>query len=333
LQNRPPKTGTITTGLADLPVLALSPSTDGAVLNLLVGAYPNQGLFNTGGITSYPEGSAAPKVFEAGLPVTWLAISPDDQTLYSANASGISAVSTSAGAVTSQMLPGVNVVAVAASSDGSTLYALSAASSSFTVLNSSTGAVEHSVPIPVCTGASTGSIALEPVGGWAFVMLNFGSVVPINLTTFTAGAPLPQTSGSALAVSPFGAYLYAGSGNSVVVINLVTGKAVTTIPIAASSIAFSPNGKWAYLAGTSNLNNQQGVGVVDTSTLSLATFVPLANAGGSGESIAVSQDGLFIYVGAATQTQPQPPVVVAVVNALTLKVAQYLLASPPFVVH
>jgi hypothetical protein len=327
------KTGTITTELADLPVLALSPSMNGTVLNLLVGAYPSRGLFNTGGVISYPEGSAAPKVFEAGLPVTWLAISPDDETLYSANANGISVVSTATGTVTSQMLPGANVVAVAVSSDGSTLYALSAAASSFTVLNSSTGAVEGAVTIPPCSGASTGSIALEPVGGWAFVMLNCGSVVPINLTTLTAGLPLPHTSGSALAVSPRGAYLYAGAGSSVVVINLTTGQVAATIPMTASSIAFSPSGKWAYLVGTSTSNNEQGMGVVDTSTLSLATFVPLANAGGLGESIAVSRDGLFIYVGAATQTQPQPPVQVAVVNALTLKVAQYLLSSPPFLAH
>lgn len=99
----------------------------------------------------------------------------------------------------------------------------------------------------------------------------------------------------------------------------------------ASSIAFSPSGKWAYIAGTSN--GQPGLGVVDTSTFSLATFVPVANAGGLGQSIAVSQDGLFIYVGAATQAQPQPPVGVPIVNALTLKLSQYLLASPPFLVH
>ena len=281
------------------------------------------GAFNSGGIISYQEGKTVPKVFETGRSTFWLALSPDDQTLYSATQNGITAVSTATGTVTSQMLPGVNVYAVAVSFDGSTLYALSP-SGSFTVLNSSSGAIKGSVAIPSCNQYG-GSIALEPAGGWAFVMLNCGSAIPINLTTLTASAPMANTSGSALAVTPSGAYLYAGAGNSVSVIDLATSQVAGTIPFVASSVAFSPNGKWAYLAGT-NSSNQTGIGVVNTSTMQLATFAPVTGgAGGGGESIAVSSDGLLIYVGSSDP--------VTVVNAVTLKVVQSLNASAPFVVH
>ena len=95
----------------------------------------------------------------------------------------------------------------------------------------------------------------------------------------------------ALAVNPKSGYLYvsSSSGSSVEVIDVATKQTIGTIPITANSIAFSPDGTTAYIAGAQN--GVGGVAVVDTSTLAVTDFIAGAGGGGA-ESIAVTPDGL-----------------------------------------
>src|ERR1022692_4935858 len=105
----------------------------------------------SGVVAAAEGGTAASKLFDVGVTSSWLAVSPNGQTLYSAGENGVWALSTSTGEVTSKFLDGVNVAAVAVSHDGSTLYALSADSFSLAIVNATTGAVESSIAIPKCS--------------------------------------------------------------------------------------------------------------------------------------------------------------------------------------
>lgn len=84
-------------------------------------------------------------------------------------------------------------------------------------------------------------------------------------------------------------YVSSSSGSSVEVIDVATKQTIGTIPITANSIAFSPDGTTAYIAGAQN--GVGGVAVVDTSTLAVTDFIAGAG-GGAAESIAVTPDGL-----------------------------------------
>jgi len=229
--------------------------------------------------------------------------------------------------VTSKLLNGLNVAAVAVSPNGGTLYALSSESLSFTIANTSTGAVENTIALPKCNSGSVvaSSIAISPTGEFAFVIVNSvvygscGSVVPINLMTQQVATPFPGPTGSALAVSPTTGDVWASAGSSIDVIDVSTNQLVGTIPIAASAIVFSPDGTKAYAAGSQN--GVSGTAVVDTSSLAVISFIPGTTSSG-GQSIAVTPDGLLIYVAGG-----------AVIYSQSLQVVGQFGLGPPVVIH
>ena len=61
--------------------------------------------------------------------------------------------------------------------------------------------------------------------------------------------------------------------------------------------------------------------MVNTSTLAIANFISVLNAGNRSESIAITRNGLFNYVGRTALVARQSAQVVAVVDTLTFKVA------------
>jgi len=323
LQTVDAKTGNITTQFSGVPVYGGSLSQDGKVIYLFL----NSGS----GVIAFQEGSRISKALELQQSSAWLAVSPHGGTVYTANHSGgVSAVSMQTGAV-SQLLPGLGVEAVAVSPDGGRLYAFSAGFA-FTIVNAASGAAENTITLPSCTDVTSGSIAMDPTGSWAFVTESpCGSVVPINLKIEKAETPLSGTSGTGLAVSPDGTRLYASAGGSVDAIDLATKKVIGTIPVTATAIVVSPDGSLAYISGTQN--GTAGVAVVDTSTLAVSHFIPVANAGGGGESIGITQDGSYVYVGVTSTTGNQVTQTVAVINTQTLQVVGNVLSGPPFVIH
>jgi hypothetical protein len=322
LQTLDVQTGAITTVVSGEAIYAAALSANGTVLYLVLGDGDN-----SGGIISFPEGTdTASKIFEIGQPSSWLAAAPNGQTLYSANPNGVSAVSLATGTISSQMLTGVNTASVAVSADGATLYAVSTKTSSLTVIDASTGTVENTVTVSNCSGDSSGSIALTPNGGWAFVGL-CGSVIPINLTSMQAEKAISGTNGTAIAINPEGTRLYASTGDSTAVIALETQQLIGTIPIAGSAIAFGPRGGQAYIAGTQN--KISGLAAIDTTSLAVTSFTPLTGTTG-GESIGVTADGSSVYLVVSTVTTSP---VVAVVDTQTMQVVDYLMSGSPFVIE
>jgi DNA-binding beta-propeller fold protein YncE len=301
-------TGTVTTAIPGEDIWQALLSPNGKEIYLILG--------NGAGVFALQEGSiTGQKLGDVGEPPTWLAVSPDGGTLYSAGQNGVWAGSTVTGQPTLKMLPGVSVAAFAVSSKRERLYALSTellantgqvTSVDFMVVNTSTGAIETTIPLPTACYTlinSPGSIAISLDGSEAYVLLDFCSTqaVAIDLNTKTVSGQIHGTSGSGLAVNPKDGYLYVSAGGSVEVLYMATNQVVGTIPLTANAIAFSPDGTVAYIAGSQS--GVGGVGVVDTSTFAVTDFIPGANGGGgqygegAGQSIAVTPDGNFIYVG------------------------------------
>ncbi|HUE24517.1 MAG TPA: hypothetical protein VMQ86_22730 [Bryobacteraceae bacterium] len=146
--------------------------------------------------------------------------------------------------------------------------------------------------------------------------------VAIDLQTRAVTGRIASTEGPALAVNPTSGYLYVSSSSgSVEVINVSTNQTIGTIPISANSIAFSPDGTTAYIAGS-----QAGVGgvaVVDASTLAVTDFIAGANGSGA-ESIAVTPDGTYVYVGGSPGR---------VISTQTLQVVGQFQSSGPIAIY
>jgi DNA-binding beta-propeller fold protein YncE len=278
------------------------------------------------GVLSFAEGTSSPTtLYNAGGFQNWLAVSPRGDVLYSADEDGVWAISTATGKLVSNLLEGTTINAIAASPNDDRLYALDANSFSFLTVNAATGAIENTIALPQCTSGYilSGSLAINAAGTLAYAIVNpCGQVVAIDLRKQKIIGSIPGTNGPGLGVNPANGYIWAGTGtqaSSVEVFDLATQTVIGTVPLAASSIAFSPDGGTAYIAGAQN--NVNGVGVVDTSTLAVTAFIP-GNGGGSGQSIAVTPDGTFIYVGGGD-----------VINAQTLQVVGPFGASAPVVIH
>jgi streptogramin lyase len=269
------------------------------------------------------------KVFGIGGQPTWLAVSPDGGTMYSVGWSGgLWAISTATGDVTAQRLQTVDWIgAMAVSPDGQTLYASALSPNALYFVDAATGVIENSVALPACTANVYGSaMAVSPQGSQLYVV-QCGVTAAIDTKTATMVAQIPGTAGYGMAISPKGDVVYVTAGSQVDVVDTATNAVTGAIPIAASSIAFSPDGSKAY--AMSGQNNVSGVVVVDTATLAVTGFVPDINPYGGccysqGESIAVTADGKFVYAGANPG---------AVINAKTLAVVGRFEAGGPIVAH
>ncbi|MGA2739762.1 MAG: YncE family protein [Bryobacteraceae bacterium] len=312
-------TGSITTELQNEPISYFFLSPKGNEIYLILEANHE--------VMSLPEGSTVGTYLSLGQvdtcsvrcdPYYWLAVSPDGETLYVGSNVGVIAVSTPGAAAPFLLVPDSYVGAVAVSPDGSALYVFSASSSYFQIVNAATGAVENTISTPGCFN---GSIALDVSANYAYLGSGCGPVLPINLTTQTAEPAIPGTYGTALAVNPKGTYLLASAdyGNSVAAVNTATGRQIGSIPIAANGIVFSPDGTKAWIAGVQS--GISGVAVVDSSTLTITNFIA-GGSGGGGESIAITPDGRFVYVGGGD-----------VIYTPTLEVVGSLSAGPPIVIH
>lgn len=278
------------------------------------------------GVLSFAEGANSPAaLYNVGGFPYWLAVSPGGDVLYSADADGVWAVSTATGKLVSNLLAGTTINAIAASPKEDRLYALDAGSFSFLTVDAATGAIANTIALPQCTSGYilSGSMAINVAGNLAYAIVNpCGQVVAIDLQKQKIVGSIPGTNGPGLGVNPANGYIWAGTGtqaSSVEVYDLATKTVIGTVPLAANSIAFSPDGGTAYIAGAQN--NVNGVGVVDTSTLAVTAFIP-GTGGGSGQSIAVTPDGTLIYVGGGD-----------IINAQTLEVVGAFGASAPVAIH
>ena len=110
--------------------------------------------------------------------------------------------------------------------------------------------------IAVGPGGRTAYVDTSPVVGGT----PHDEVVPINLVTQRAGAPiaLPGTGGThAIVVSPDGTTVWAASGSSVVPVDVGTGRAGTPVRVPSagtvSSLVFDPSGSTLYALGNASV--------------------------------------------------------------------------------
>jgi len=329
-------TGIVKSVITGEPISATYLSPDGKTVHVFLGNGFTGNVDDSDGVIAFREGSTAGKVLAVGQPSSWLALSANGEILYSAGPNGVWSVSTATGQVLSKMAAALNVAAVAVSPHGSTLYAFSTQSSSFTILNAFSGTVEKTILLPSCTSGPLGSIALTLAGDHAFVN-SCGSVLSIDLATQLLEPGFPGLTGPGLAVSPSGRFLYAAAGTSVDVFSISTKQQAGTIAMTANAIVFSPDGTQAYIAGSQN--GVRGVGVIDTSTLAILDFVnggqPCYFGCGAegGESISITPDGRFLSVASATNIESRGSAVIKVIDTQSLQVVAQLISGAPIVTH
>ena len=156
---------------------------------------------------------------------------------------------------------------------------------------------------PIRLTSDPTAIAITPDGLSAYVTTVAGTVMPINLTTDTAGAPIPVGDDPvAIAITPNGKTAYVVNGvddpgtGTVIPVDLATGEPGKPIPAGDDpvAIAITPNGKTAYVVnGVIN-----GLGGGTLTPIALGTDTPGAPipVGGNPVAIAITLDGKSAYV-------------------------------------
>lgn len=177
-----------------------------------------------------------------------IAITPDGTRAYvsNSNSNDVSVIALASGAVIGGTIPvGASPNGVAITPDGTRAYVTNRIGDSVSVIDVASGAVVATIPL----GAEPIAIAITPDGSRAYVPTRFGSasdVIPIDLTTNTAGAPIPLSGFlEDIAITPDGsrAYVPGGSPDLVTPIDLGTNTALSgfSVNFRPESVAVVPN--------------------------------------------------------------------------------------------
>lgn len=210
-------------------------------------------------------------------------------------------VDTNSNAVLSTIHVGSVPIAIAITPDLTKVYVVNQASSTVSVISTSTNTVIATITIATA-GTAAYNIAITPDGTKAYVT-NFSTntISVINTSTNTVSTTITVTGPVAVAFTPDSSKAYVasqpGTGDaSVVIINVAT-SSVTGSPIAvsgtAADITISPDGTKVYFLN--NLPVTFSVIVISTSTNTVTGTISLS--GGSGPSrIDVTPDGSKAYI-------------------------------------
>jgi DNA-binding beta-propeller fold protein YncE len=264
-------------------------------------------------------GAVSQRIKVVGKYADAIAITPDDQTAYTASFTDntVTPYDLAQGTAGTPINVGAEPRAIAITPDGRTMYVLSKASaqssqSEVTPITIATG--KAGPPIPV--GKNSVQMAISPDGKTLLVAngeqdtVSDGSVTLIDTATNTAGKPLAigHVSAAGAAFSPGGqtAYVVNSGTGTLVPIDLATQTAGKPIRVSVLenpggpsadplAVAITPDGKTAYVL-TPSLDPQHSsvVTPVDTATGTAGKPIPVP---GMAESIAVSPDGQTVYVG------------------------------------
>ncbi len=181
-------------------------------------------------------------------------LSPDGKFLYSTNFDGISKIDLATNTIVGSVVTGQLVIGIALTSDGATAYTADNGTGTVSVVDTATMTVTTTLPIAPQAATTTPD----------------GSAIWVSSNIF---------------VPPFPAVMYVIDPTTNTFTNFPLGHGSS----APSSIAFTPNGAFAYLANFSaNL-----VSVIDTAT---QTEVATITAGNRPFYVAVTPDGAFAYV-------------------------------------
>jgi YVTN family beta-propeller protein len=160
--------------------------------------------------------------------------------------------------------------------------------------------VTNTVTATVTVGNNPQGLAASPDGSLVYVTNandNTVSVIGTATNTVIATVPVGNTP-EAVAVSPNGGFAYVANygDNTVSVISTTTNAIVTTVTLPASDIhpygiVFAPGGRFAYVVET------ESVSVIATASNTVATTIPaVPQAGNDGPGVAISPNGLNLYV-------------------------------------
>jgi LPXTG-motif cell wall-anchored protein len=194
--------------------------------------------------------------------------------------------------LTALALGGVLAPAASAATTPPDYTIVEAATSGSWAINNATGAVGPSA------GGAAG-VAISPNGKTEY-LLQGGGLTPVTLSTGTIGTSIPVGSGAdGLAISPDGtlAYVTNNGPKTVTPVPLPGGPAGTPIAVTTPAnlgVAFTPDGKFAYVVGDNAAITTSSVTPINVATGQALPAIPLANLAGGG--IKISPDGKTAYV-------------------------------------
>jgi DNA-binding beta-propeller fold protein YncE len=273
-------------------------------------------------------GTVSQRIKVVGKYADAIAITPDDQTAYTASFTGntVTPYDLAQGTAGTPINVGVEPRAIVITPDGRTMYVLSKASahSSQSEVTPITIATGQAGP-PILVGGDSVQMAISPDAKTLLVAnseqdtVSDGSVTLIDTATNTAGKPLAigHVSAAGAAFSPDGqtAYVVNSDAGTLVPIDLATQTAGKPIRVSVLenpggpsadplAVAITPDGKTAYVL-TPSLDPQHSsvVTPVDTAAGTAGKPIPVP---GMAESIAVSPDGQTVYVGGYRPGQLTP---------------------------
>jgi len=197
-------------------------------------------------------------------------------------------------------------------------------------VNTKTNSIIATISLPGALGflgneGAAQVIAFSPSGELAFVVSSGGGVnstlyvINTASNTVVSSASFGSTFLLSVAVSANGNTVYLGSSNGIIVVNANTLATITTIDPEAYifDVAISPNGSTLYASDNSGLlGGTSGVDVVNTSTNTVTTTVPLPFTPSFVTGIGVTPDGQQVYVEEFTLTNPSNSTV-TVINTAT----------------
>ncbi len=213
---------------------------------------------------------------------------------------------------------------IAVSPSGKLVYVADSNTSGYSVSNIGViNATSNRLVSAVYAGVGASEVVFSPSGATAYALNNACNVAVVNVSTQEVTNLIQYCRYgfgnhylNGLAISPDGSLLYViNPENNVSVINTAT-DAVSVIPVVSyntQGIAFSPNGKFAYVSAAAPYNGMNGsVVVINTSTSSVVSTIGVDY---TPSSVAFSPSGDSAYV--ITGTSPGEYNEVSVINTST----------------
>jgi DNA-binding beta-propeller fold protein YncE len=246
---------------------------------------------------------AQPIVTGAPYPVTALAASPDQTTVYVGAGSSFMPIDVATNTAGAEVPATGGLTGLAVSPDGGTVY--ETAGSALIPYDVAHGGTAGT-PIPLPGTAVVNGIVLTPNGTKAYVLVG-SSIVPVDLVNKVAktAIPLPDL-GSAIAMSPTGTTVFAGSHaaasgvpGQVLPIAVATDTAGTPAVTSAqpTGLAVTQDGTRVYVA----LRETNQLAVVNPATSQLVGTPVDLGAGAAPNAIALAPNDRTVYLSYYTQ--------------------------------
>ena len=211
---------------------------------------------------------------------------------YVASGANVLVLNSATAAVERAIPVGGTVARVAASADGSRIFASVSAAGAVAVIDGVTGTVTTAVTV----GAAASGLAVSPDGGTLYVSGSGGAVYVVDVAAGAVSATIATGTGDAadLALTADGATLYAASG-TVAAVDTATGTVLTSFGQGATGVEVTPDGGTVYVVAITDLFGG-GLFVYDaTAGYGLVGSLGLGMPG----PMAIAPDGSRVYVSHA----------------------------------